>query len=68
VNWRAIIYSAIEALEAGDVRLCETILAGALEDASPVARRYGCPLCGAAFEWPGLLDDHRRFTHWRAAA
>ncbi len=52
------IVSALEALEDGDQALAVAILLGALED-GPSFRPHLCE-CGAAFEWPGLLDDHRR--------
>jgi hypothetical protein len=63
---RLAIVSALEALEAGDVELVVAILQGALED-GPTERPYLCE-CGASFEWPGLLDHHRRFAHEERAA
>ncbi len=60
-----------EALEDGDVDFAGAIIDSALED-GPSTRQHRCQ-CGAAFEWPGLLDDHRRRSgheplSWRAAA
>ncbi len=68
---RAAIVVALESLEDGDQALAVEVLLGALED-GPIARRNLCE-CGAPFEWPGLLDDHRRRAgheplSWRAAA
>ena len=60
------IVAALEALEAGDTKECETILLGALEDGSP-ARAIACPECGLAFDWPGQVADHRRRVHEVAA-
>ncbi len=63
---RAAIVVALESLEAGDQALAVDVLLGALED-GPSARRNLCE-CGAAFEWPGLLDAHlQRSGHepWR---
>ena len=54
---RAAIVTALEALEDGDQALAVAILLGALED-GPTERSHRCE-CGAAFEWPGLLDAHR---------
>jgi predicted ABC-type transport system involved in lysophospholipase L1 biosynthesis ATPase subunit len=55
------VVAALEALEAGDVRLATAILLGAVEAGETVAR---CRCwCGAVFEWPGLLDHHVRFAH-----
>lgn len=59
---RLAIVQALEALEVGDVGCATEILLGALED-GPTERRCRCPVCGLAFEWPGLLDDHLRFSH-----
>ncbi len=67
MNVHAAIYSALEALEVGDVRLAVEILLTALEDGD-VERRLRCEGCGARFAWPGELDHHRRFSHWQAAA
>lgn len=58
---RAIV-AALEALEAGDVALCESILLGARED-GPRERRYVCPECGLGLQWPGELDAHRERVH-----
>jgi hypothetical protein len=49
--------AAVDALEVGDVDLAVRILLDALEDA-PRRVRAVCHVCGAAFEWPGLLDAH----------
>jgi len=57
---RLAIVAALEALEAGDVRSCEAILHGALED-GPTVRKHRCS-CGSSYEWPGLLDAHRQRT------
>lgn len=52
------IVAALEALEVGDIGLCEAILLGALEEgAPPVGVR--CKVCGYRADWPGLLDMHR---------
>ncbi len=57
---RLAIVAALEQLECGDTwGACETLLA-ALE-AGPADRPYRCE-CGLRFEWPGQLDDHRRFA------
>lgn len=60
------IVAALEALEAGDVRLCEAILLGALEDDDrPSAYRYRCDRCAFAGRWPGDLLAHRdKVGHW----
>jgi hypothetical protein len=53
---RLAIVVALEALEAGDQELAVAVLLGALEDGHRKLRaRCGC---GAAFEWPGLRDEH----------
>jgi hypothetical protein len=56
----------LEVLENGDQAGAVEILLGALED-GPSERPYACE-CGATFEWPGLLDHHRRFAHLEEAA
>jgi predicted ABC-type transport system involved in lysophospholipase L1 biosynthesis ATPase subunit len=56
------VVAALEALEAGDVRLATAILLGAVETGETVAR-CRCQFCGDVFEWPGLLDHHVRFVH-----
>ena len=69
---RAAIVTALDALEAGDTRLCEAILIDALEGWSPASTfastnttRTGCAcrLCGRTFRWPGLRDQHQQLTH-----
>jgi len=62
VSTAAAIVAALEALEAGDVRLCEAILLGAVED-GPGARPIFCLYCPATFEWPGLRDTHVLQAH-----
>jgi hypothetical protein len=63
------IVGALEALAAGNVRLAESILLGALEEAEDrivVGRgRHRCADCGAVFDWPGELDHHRSWSHWK---
>lgn len=59
---RHAIVAALDALGDGDARLAGAILLGALED-GPSERRCRCE-CGAAFEWPGLLDAHRLAVHY----
>lgn len=59
---RLAVVSVLEACEAGDYGHGVEILLGALED---VDRPPGvrCEICGARFQWPGLLDHHQRFAH-----
>ncbi|MDQ5821691.1 MAG: hypothetical protein M3540_09635 [Actinomycetota bacterium] len=57
MNAALAIVAALEALEAGDVPLCEAILLGALDD-GPTERPISCPYCPATFAWPGLRDTH----------
>jgi hypothetical protein len=58
-----------DALEVGDYYLAGAIIQGLLDDVdAPLELPYQCRTCGLRFEWPGQLDDHERFTHWRAAA
>jgi hypothetical protein len=75
---RLAIVAALEALEAGDLRLLEGILLGALEDdvheswapgsnATSTSTRSRasceCSTCGQTFEWPGLRDKHEQLAH-----
>jgi hypothetical protein len=64
---RRAIVAALEALEAGDQWGATEILLSALED-GPSECPYVCETCGLGFEWPGPLDHHERFSHWREAA
>lgn len=69
---RPAITIALEALEDGDQRSAVDVLLAALEDGSS-ERRYLCEVCGAGFEWPGLLQHHVDATghageQWRQAA
>lgn len=65
---RARLTAALEAIEAGDVRLCEAILVDLLEEDVPAIKSHRCD-CGARFTWPGQLEHHRFVAHgWRAAA
>jgi hypothetical protein len=62
VNWRAVVQAAIDALEAGDIRLAVQVLLGALEDGDvvdPHGRRRRCPRCSAGPFWPGEFGSHR---------
>jgi hypothetical protein len=67
---RLAIVAALEALEAGDQTYAVEVLLTALEDLNPEVkspqgpRGVRCETCGLRFEWPGLLDHHRRFSHW----
>jgi hypothetical protein len=61
VSDRLAIVAALEALGSGETAYATEILLGTLED-GPTERRYACE-CGMDFEWPGLLDHHRRFSH-----
>ena len=65
---------ALEALELGDVRGCESILLSALEDApgrggctcaACMRKKKGlsCPVCGLACSHDGRLADHLRVVH-----
>lgn len=72
---KAAIQTALEALEVGDYDYAVAVLLAALEngvdelsDSGPVRLRCVCPECGLRLEWPGLLDHHARFVHWRAEA
>ncbi len=63
---RLEIIAALDALEAGDIRLAVAILLGALEDGAavdPEGRRRRCQLCGAGPMWPGELEHHRLVAH-----
>lgn len=55
------VVAALDALEAGDVRLATAILLGAIEGDSPRVLRFQCE-CGQRFEWPGQLEEHRRWS------
>lgn len=57
-----VVVAALEALDAGDFRLCEQILLGARED-GPTERGCVCPACGLAFRWPGERDAHVERVH-----
>jgi hypothetical protein len=63
---RIALLAALEALEANDVGEATKVLLGAVEELEerPPRRRLGkvCPHCGSAFEWPGQLDHHLRFS------
>lgn len=54
---RLTIVVALEALEAGDVRLAVDVLLDALEGRHR-GPRFACD-CGQVFEWPGLREAHR---------
>jgi hypothetical protein len=58
------IFSALEALSAGDYPLVAAILDGALEDVeiTDPAADSKCPHCGFR-GWPGQVDHHLRFAH-----
>jgi predicted ABC-type transport system involved in lysophospholipase L1 biosynthesis ATPase subunit len=59
---RLAIVAALEAIEAGDIALAVEILLSALEDGARELRSR-CPVCGQAFEWPGLRDAHVLAAH-----
>ncbi len=48
----------LEALEVGDQDMAVSLCLSELED-GPRARPCRCRVCGAAFEWPGLLTAHQ---------
>jgi hypothetical protein len=54
---RSAIVRATEALDDGNPVEARAILRSVLRDRAG-RRRYPCPGCGLAFEWPGLLDEH----------
>jgi hypothetical protein len=61
-----------EACEDGDLELARAIARG-LEETLTEANytpppRFTCEKCGLRFAWPGELDDHLGFSHWKAAA
>lgn len=72
MTYRAVIQTAIEALEVGDREYACAVLVAAIEDGvddefecGPARLRCVCPECGLRFEWPGLLDHHQRFAHFK---
>lgn len=69
VTVRARLVAALEAIEVGDVLLCEAILSDLLEEEVPAVKPHHRCACGARFAWPGELEHHRFESHgWRAAA
>jgi hypothetical protein len=62
MNAALAITAALEAIEAGDVDLCTSILLGAGED-GPSDRRALCAACGQSFQWPGERDAHIARVH-----
>lgn len=60
---RSAVVRALEALEDGDPSFAEEILLSAVDDGFAHIERACCCSCGMAFEWPGLLVEHRRVMH-----
>jgi hypothetical protein len=66
---RAAIWSALEALEAGDSRHAVDVLLAAVEDECgdlPADRdtgRFGCRFCTARFDAPGAVEGHEVRCH-----
>ncbi|MEJ7567423.1 MAG: hypothetical protein WKF41_04075 [Gaiellaceae bacterium] len=68
MNVRAALYSALEAIELGDVATATALLLDALEVDGPSSqRRYRCRICGVGLEWPGLRERHELLIHGEAA-
>ena len=65
-NLRPAIAAALDALEAGNQSEATAILLNALEDGR-AELTHRCE-CGDRFEWPGQLEEHRRFWHEGQAA
>ncbi len=79
---RGRIVLAREAVELGEPAMAATILrdleerighAQGVEVARQMRRRRRrkrvlCDSCGAGFDWPGELDEHRRRVHGREVA
>jgi hypothetical protein len=59
---QSAIVAALEALEAGDVELCEAILLDAREDGLS-RREHVCPECGLHFDYPGQRAGHLLNVH-----
>jgi hypothetical protein len=65
-RYAIVIVQALEALEVGDIRGCEAMLLGAIEDVEvfdPHGRRSRCTQCGAGPYWPGELSHHEFAVH-----
>lgn len=61
---RAVIRRALEALHDGAIEEAGAFLEAVLSQ--PTRRRYFCPHCGASWEFPGQLRDHRYRVHEEA--
>ena len=56
------ITRALEAIEDGDIAYAVELLLGYFEHSEPHVVRCHCRMCGAGFEWPGLLARHLDVT------
>lgn len=57
-------WSALEAIEAGDVDGASGILLALVDDGGPAEPPHlPCPECGLNCRWPGRLEQHLLIVH-----